>query len=62
MNIKYGGSASTYFCDSGGLNSGRVLGFGGRWNDGSHCGPFYLIASSTASNAYAYVGARLMYL
>ena len=62
MNIKYGGSASTYFCDYGYLNSGRVLKFGGRWPSGSSCGPFYLYAVNTASGAYADVGARLMYL
>ena len=62
MNIKYGGSASTYFCDYGDLYSGRVLMFGGRWNCGSNCGPFYLSAGYTASNAYATIGARLMYL
>ena len=62
MNIKYGGSASTYFCDYGYLYSGRVLLFGGRWNNGSFCGPFYLYAIYTASDANAYVGARLMYL
>ena len=62
MNIKYGGSASTYFCDYGYLYSGRVLSFGGRWSSGSFCGPFYLDADDTASTAGAAVGARLMYL
>ena len=62
MNVKYGGSASTYFCDYGHLYSGRVLSFGGRWFDGSYCGPFYLDAFGTASSAIASVGARLMYL
>lgn len=62
MNIKYGGSTSTYFCDYGYLYSGRVLIFGGRWNSGSRCGPFSLNANSAASNAYAKLGARLMYL
>ena len=62
MNIKYGGSASTYFCDYGALYSGRVLLFGGRWSNGSDCGPFYLNAFNAASSANADVGARLMYL
>ena len=62
MNVKYGGSASTYFCDNGYLYSGRVLRFGGRWGYGSYCGPFYLYAFDTASYAGADVGARLMYL
>ena len=62
MNVKYGGSASTYFCDYGSLNSGRVLSFGGRWGNGSFCGPFCLYADRTASDAGASVGARLMYL
>ena len=62
MNIKYGGSSSTHFCDDGYLYSGRVLLFGGRWGRGSDCGPFYLYAGDTASSANATVGARLMYL
>ena len=62
MNIKYGGSASTYFCDYGYLYSGRVLTFGGHWGSGSRCGPFYLDAFYTASTANAAIGARLMYL
>lgn len=62
MNIKYGGSASTYFCDYGRLNSGRVLRFGGRWGYGSCCGPFCLYADDAASNTNAGIGARLMFL
>ena len=62
MNIKYSGSASTYFCDYGHLDFGRVLDFGGHWAYGSLCGPFCLSASDTASDADAVVGARLMYL
>lgn len=62
MNINYGGSSTTYFSDYGGLSSDCVLSFGGRWCNGSGCGPFYLGAGSTASGAGVDVGARLMFL
>lgn len=62
MNIKYGGSSTTFFSDYGWLCAGCVLQFGGRWSDGSSCGPFYLNASGGPGGASVYIGARLMFL
>lgn len=61
MNIKHGGSQTTYFCDGGYLYAGCVLKFGGRWNDGANAGVFFLHARNAASDASTYVGARLCY-
>lgn len=62
MSIKHAGSATTHWCDGGDLYAGRVLVFGGRWNDGSYAGPFDFYAADSASSASASVGARLMFL
>ena len=62
MGIQHGGSSTTYYCDGGNLCASRVLLFGGRWGDGTHCGPFYLNAYYATSYASGGVGARLMYL
>ena len=55
-----GGSATTYFCDSGNLYGGRLPTFGGDSNDGDDSGGFCL-SSDTASGARAHVGGRLFY-
>ena len=55
-----GGSATTYFCDSGYLYGGRLPTFGGSSNNGDHSGGFSLY-SHTASNANANIGGRLFY-
>lgn len=62
MNTVHTGSATTYFCDNGALYAGCVLVFGGRWPNRAYCGPFCLIANTSASLASADIGARLMYL
>lgn len=56
------GSSSTYFCDYANLNASRLAYFGGHWNDGDAAGAFQLYVSYSASNAYSYLGGRLMYL
>lgn len=61
MPIKFGGSSSTYWADSGVLSASCVLGFGGRWTDGDSSGAFYLFANLGASNVNALIGARLSY-
>lgn len=62
MGIKYKGSSSTYFCDSCGLFSRRILIFGSHWHADSGCGPFSLGAYGEDSTTADDVGARLMYL
>ena len=56
-----GGSSSTYWADYGYLYASRVLYFGGVWSNRDVAGPFALYAHTTASNAYATIGARLSY-
>ena len=56
------GSDSTYFCDTASLYASRVACFGGGWNAGARAGAFYLLVSSSASNADSSVGSRLMYV
>lgn len=49
-----------YFWNS---NTGwRVTALGGRWDDGSHCGAWYLDASSASSDRYRSIGGRLLYV
>ena len=62
MPVEFGGSSSTYWADGGSLNASCVLCFGGRWNCGDGWGPFDLFAYYGASDAVAYVGARLSYV
>ena len=50
-----------YYCDYGDLSSGCFGVSGGYWDDGSGAGVFQLDVDVSASNAYSYVGARLMY-
>ena len=57
-----GGSSSTFWPDNGRLYASCALLFGGRWGNGDDAGPFYLYADSGASNARAYVGARLSFV
>jgi hypothetical protein len=44
------------------VNASRLTPAGGYWNNGSDAGAFRLSVSYFASHAYAYVGARLMFL
>ena len=55
-------SNSTYYCDSTGVYASRLAFAGGSWSSGSGAGAFYLVVNYSASDAYAYVGARLMFL
>ena len=52
----------TYWCDYGYVDASRFGSGGGHWNDGSDAGAFLLGVDLSVSNAYAYFGARLMYL
>ena len=56
------GSATTYFCDYGGLSSSCVAKFGGDYGNGDLAGVCYLYVSTAASYAGASVGGRVMFL
>ena len=56
------GSSSTYFCDDAHLYASRLAIFGGYWSFGDYAGAFRLIVNYSASDAYSYLGGRLMYL
>ena len=55
------GTDSTFFCDSAYVYASRLAGFGGNW-DAASAGVFQLGVYRSASDAYAYYGARLMYM
>lgn len=52
----------TYYCDYADVTASRLAHAGGYWNNGSYAGAFRLIVYPSASNTYAYLGARLMFL
>jgi hypothetical protein len=56
------GSETTYFCDYASLLASCVACFGGYWSDASGAGAFRLHVTYAASDSYAAVAARLMYL
>lgn len=56
------GSETTYFCDSARLNASYLPKFGGGWDDASGAGAFFLSVYYSATDANAYLGARLMYV
>lgn len=56
------GSATTYFSDYGYLYGGCLPMCGGSYGCGDHAGTFYLYVYLAASNAFADLGARLMFL
>ena len=56
------GSETTYFADYAYLKASCLPGFGGRWNDASYAGAFYLRVDYSASISYSSLGGRLMYL
>ena len=56
------GSDSTYFCDYANLYASRVAYFGGSWASGANAGAFFLLVSSSASDADSDIGSRLMYV
>ena len=57
------GSGTTFFADGGHLSAGYVGAFGGDWIYDLAAGAFYLGVNYTAaSDSYAALGARLMYL
>lgn len=58
---KVSGSETTYFCDYTYVYASQLAGFGGNRADGSDAGAFHLIVNSSASRAYAYIAARLMF-
>ena len=51
----------TYYCDYAYVLTYRLAAAGGNWANGSYAGAFFLNVGLSAY-AYAYVGARLMYL
>lgn len=55
-------SATTHFTDEAYLYASGLPAFGGRWNDASAAGVFYLDVGHSASISIAFLGARLMYL
>lgn len=57
-----GGSSSTYFADGGTLNAGCLPLFGGNWSNGDYAGAFQLLVNASASNSYAYLGARSCFI
>lgn len=56
------GSESTYFCDYAHLYASCVAIFGGHWHNATDAGAFLLNVYYAASNSYASIAARLMYL
>ena len=54
-------SSTTYYADYSSSGASRVLRAGGSWSSGTDAGAFYVYATD-ASNAYASIGARLMFL
>ena len=52
----------TYYCDYANVYASRLARAGGDWSGGSSGGAFRLDVRQSASDAYANVGARLMYL
>ena len=44
------------------MSASRLAHAGGDWDSGSYAGAFRLYVNSSASNAYADIGARLMFL
>ena len=57
----FSGSASTYYCDYGYVNSGYVPYFGGSRTTTAHAGAFYCNFYNTASNTYAFRCSRLAF-
>ena len=56
------GSTTTYFCDYANLCASCVARFGGDWGNAASAGAFYLDVDDAASNSFASIAARLMYL
>ena len=57
----FSGSASTYYCDYGYVNSSCVPSFGGYRSYTTNAGAFYVIFNNSATNATAYCGGRLAF-
>ena len=55
------GNTSTYFADVGKVSFGYFGSCGGHWSLGADAGAFYLALSRSASVAFSFVGARLIY-
>lgn len=55
-------SYNTYYSDDVYVDASRLAVAGGYWNAGARAGAFYLNVGYDASNAYASIGSRLMYL
>ena len=53
------GSATTQWCDGGGVYSGDFPRFGGYYSDGDFAGPFRWSFRYSASSTYAYISSRL---
>lgn len=62
LPIAAGGSATTYYCDTGYRTKDSIFIFGGAWNKGSEAGAFFSVVSSNPDATGADVGARLMKL
>lgn len=56
------GTDSTYFCDSAYVYADRLASFGGVWNYASGAGVFRLLVNLSASDSFAAVGSRLIYM
>lgn len=57
-----GGSSTTYYSDYADLDASYFPYVGGYWLDNGYAGVFYCDVTYSASESYAYVGSRLMYL
>lgn len=58
----YGGSNTTYYCDSGALVGGMALIYGGDYNSHVQAGAFIMKADTAYSSGTGTLGIRLMYL
>lgn len=57
-----GGSSTTYYSDGAYLYVSYFPYVGGSWGDSDYAGVFYCNVYCSASESYAYIGSRLMYL
>lgn len=57
----FSGSATTYYCDSGCVNSGSVPYFGGHRTNAAYAGAFYVYFDNSVVNTRSYRGGRLAF-
>jgi hypothetical protein len=53
---------NTYYSDYARVDAFCLAHAGGSYSNGANAGAFYLIVNYSASNSYAYIGSRLMFL